>query len=157
MVSEIERALLPKDYAIPVTLYHYTDDNGLEGILRNQEIWATHYKCLNDTSELMSGEQHVEQVLPTIPDTLSDDLERLFAKVVCERYLDRPRVSIVETFVASFSLEADSLPQWRAYGADGHGYAIGFAFAPTANGEIGGDVLPRLHSSKWEVTGLDAR
>jgi hypothetical protein len=32
-------------------LYHYTDQKGLLGILENKEIWSTHLRYLNDTSE----------------------------------------------------------------------------------------------------------
>ena len=33
-------------------LFHYTDHKGLVGILSSQTLWATHYKFLNDTTEL---------------------------------------------------------------------------------------------------------
>ncbi len=33
-------------------VYHYTTQRGLEGILRSQSLHATHYKHLNDQSEL---------------------------------------------------------------------------------------------------------
>lgn len=33
-------------------LYHYTTQDGLIGILDNNCIWATHYKFLNDYSEI---------------------------------------------------------------------------------------------------------
>ena len=35
------------------TLYHYTTWAGLLGILRTQTLWATHYKFLNDYSEIV--------------------------------------------------------------------------------------------------------
>lgn len=34
-------------------VFHYTNRAGLEGILRSQQLHATHYKCLNDTSEML--------------------------------------------------------------------------------------------------------
>ena len=40
-------------------LYHYTDFGGLKGILETQTIWATHYKALNDFSEV----EHMRSVL----------------------------------------------------------------------------------------------
>lgn len=33
-------------------LHHYTDLPGLMGILETQTLWATHYKSLNDFSEI---------------------------------------------------------------------------------------------------------
>ena len=34
-------------------LYHYTTFDGLIGILQTQSLWATHYKFLNDFSEII--------------------------------------------------------------------------------------------------------
>lgn len=34
-------------------LYHYTNLSGLKGILSSQSLWATHYKHLNDQSEML--------------------------------------------------------------------------------------------------------
>ena len=33
-------------------LYHYTNISGLEGIIKSQTLWATHYRGLNDSSEV---------------------------------------------------------------------------------------------------------
>lgn len=44
-------------------LYHYTNLEGLKGIIKNQSLWATHYKCLNDKSEIIL---FVEKRLPQI-------------------------------------------------------------------------------------------
>jgi len=35
----------------PEFLYHYTDQNGLIGILKHKCIWATHSQLLNDLSK----------------------------------------------------------------------------------------------------------
>lgn len=32
-------------------LYHYTNWDGLSGILKTKSLWATHYRFLNDSSE----------------------------------------------------------------------------------------------------------
>lgn len=36
----------------PDELFHYTNINGLKGILETQTLWATHYAYLNDSQEL---------------------------------------------------------------------------------------------------------
>lgn len=41
-----------QDVVVPILLFHYTDFNGLKGIVENREIWATHTGFLNDLSEL---------------------------------------------------------------------------------------------------------
>lgn len=40
----------PNDW--PDELFHYTDINGLKGILGTQTLWATHYAYLNDSQEI---------------------------------------------------------------------------------------------------------
>jgi hypothetical protein len=40
-----------EDQAEPELLYHYTNQMGLLGILKDKCIWATHLRYLNDTSE----------------------------------------------------------------------------------------------------------
>jgi hypothetical protein len=37
---------------IPETLYHYTTQDGLLGILKDQSLWATHILYLNDSMEM---------------------------------------------------------------------------------------------------------
>ena len=43
---------VPEIYEDHPYLYHYTTFEGLVGILATQTLWATHYKALNDSSEV---------------------------------------------------------------------------------------------------------
>lgn len=53
-------------------LFHYTDIAGLEGILKNQTIWATHAAFLNDAREIRLFEERLPEILkPTITDGLA--------------------------------------------------------------------------------------
>ncbi|EJG2383281.1 hypothetical protein HMPREF1144_0490 [Klebsiella sp. OBRC7] len=36
-------------------IYHYTDLNGLKGIIESGSLWATHFSFLNDSNELTHG------------------------------------------------------------------------------------------------------
>lgn len=46
-------------------LYHYTTASGLKGILDRHTLWATHYKLLNDTSEIEHMKRApIERVIP---------------------------------------------------------------------------------------------
>ena len=38
-------------------LYHYTDAAGVQGIIREGNVWATHYRFMNDRTELTEGAQ----------------------------------------------------------------------------------------------------
>jgi hypothetical protein len=53
--------IVKQDDAIP-DLFHYTDANGLLGILRSRSLWATHFQSLNDTSEMHYAIKPVERV-----------------------------------------------------------------------------------------------
>jgi len=46
-----EQSQLSMQEAPDGLLYHYTDEKGLYGILDSGEIWATHYRFLNDLAE----------------------------------------------------------------------------------------------------------
>jgi hypothetical protein len=39
----------------PATIYHYTDDNGLKGIIESGTLWCSDVFYLNDPSELRYG------------------------------------------------------------------------------------------------------
>ncbi|MGA2673692.1 MAG: hypothetical protein ABSE99_10740 [Terracidiphilus sp.] len=59
----------PKDL-----LYHYTDQRGLLGILGSQNIWATHIRYLNDSSEYKLGLDIVKREVSQIKVDPSPDL-----------------------------------------------------------------------------------
>ena len=115
---------------IPKTLYHYTTQRGLFGIIGNQEIWATHHQCLNDTEEFVLAKKLFRREIAKRADTDSDPL---LAETL--HTLDREgEFEDVNLYVASLSAEADSLAQWRAYGGPASGFSLGF--------ETDGIVLP---------------
>ena len=48
-------------------LYHYTTWEGLLGILQTQTLWATHYRFLNDYSELvLIRDKLIDSVVPIV-------------------------------------------------------------------------------------------
>jgi hypothetical protein len=44
-------------------LFHYTGIDGLRGILKSQELWATHARFLNDGAELIEFRKHLPHIL----------------------------------------------------------------------------------------------
>lgn len=112
-------------------LYHYTDMDGLKGILNNKTLWFTDYRHLNDPNELMHGIALAKAILKRRFNGEEPDnyLCRWIDGFLTGRIFDRA----FEFFIASFSRDGDELGQWRAYADDGTGVAIGFApglFAP---------------------------
>jgi hypothetical protein len=108
----------------PKTLYHYTTGVGLRGILQSGVIWLTDIFALNDPSELRHSVNHAEALLHLEART-GHPAATVFAKRFAEIMMDAPS-AVAHFFVASFSENGDDLGQWRAYGDDGRGIALGF-------------------------------
>lgn len=130
-------------------LWHYTTADGLLGIVKSQELWATSIKFLNDREEFSGFFGARLQSL--IADGVNEGVERLIATeegkrrvdaaggrgLVQQGLLEQLATAIcaatlkLEPFVVSFCTVADVadndglLSQWRGYGHDG-GYAIVF-------------------------------
>ena len=133
-------------------LYHYTDFDGLKGIIKSKTIWAIHYSCLNDSQEMLCFEKSLKKYCLKSVAVIIKKL-KIDEKKLSERFLsENPvsgiarlsseilRKSLLETqdetkpFVASFCSVDDKdeyvkknglLSQWRGYGSGG-GYALVF-------------------------------
>jgi len=102
------------------TIYHYTDFHGLIGILKNQSLFATNINFLNDTKEFNHGIELLEYIFNSFPtnEETKGILNHLRSDVKTIYSLDR--------YVTCFSKNGDLLSQWRSYGNQGNGIAIGF-------------------------------
>jgi hypothetical protein len=109
---------------VPRVLYHYTSVAGLCGIVEHRQMWASHCAFTNDPAELHHADDHLRTAVASLVDTACGT-----GKAVLGRFLDSHPAERVyndlDIFVACFSIDGDSLPQWRAYADDGRGYAIG--------------------------------
>lgn len=111
--------------ALPKILYHYTTQSGLLGILSAKKIWATQIHYLNDTKEFWHALEVAEASLSAgIGETeIPDHREKLISlRAGLETLVG------ADTCVVSFSESRDSLGQWRGYGGNQPGFAIGFDF-----------------------------
>lgn len=101
----------------PIIIYHYTDINGLLGMIVTGKIWATHVSRLNDSSEYHHGTKIVadcvRNAMPASSKPLVDKIHSEFKRV--------------ETYVASYSTKHDLLSQWRSYSGGKVGYCFGLA------------------------------
>lgn len=108
----------------PAILYHYTSMAALLSIVKSGRIWATHYRFLNDRSEIITMWNAVEKRLgERIAREKSSELATALS-AVAEAVKGR-RSS--HEFVASFSENGDDLTQWRAYCASEGGVSLGFS------------------------------
>jgi hypothetical protein len=103
-------------------LFHYTNADGLLGILRSRVFWGTDITHLNDSSELEYGIELVRRQL--------DEAARRRAQGKVAALLDAVRENFhsfgwLTAFVSCFCQEGDLLSQWRGYGGSGGGYTIG--------------------------------
>jgi hypothetical protein len=104
-------------------LFHYTTQEGLLGILNNNQIWATHIEYLNDSTELryalkLARDELEKRHRQATEDKEKDKIECLLDELGSHRVLN--------ISVSCLTEERDLLSQWRAYGGKGSGYSIGF-------------------------------
>lgn len=112
--KEVEAATTPPE------LFHYTDANGLLGIIKAGQLWCSDVLCMNDPTEFEYGKRIIAEVLESYRDRLP---EHGFADPTNNLGLgDTWRI-----FTISFCARKDLLSQWRGYGALGGGYAISFS------------------------------
>ena len=132
-------------------LYHYTNTAGLEGIISNNNIRATHVAFLNDWTEFREAftERYVRVLLDSlsaclppnrpgvIDGVLSNRLQEILQIISGESVLDKEKS---EAFVCSFTGASaektgeaaklddpgDRLSQWRGYTPGGQGFSLGF-------------------------------
>ena len=110
--------------ALPETLYHYTSQAGLIGILNTRSIWASKIHYLNDAREFALA-----------LDLARRELERRMHAEPSEKYLGRlellrDKIYTIESInicVCSFSELGDSLSQWRGYGGGRAEFSVGFS------------------------------
>ncbi|MFA4828531.1 MAG: DUF2971 domain-containing protein [Thermodesulfovibrionales bacterium] len=131
-------------------LYHYTTWDGLLGILQTQTLWATHYRFLNDYSEIvLFRDKLVSLILPYVREgyeKLVKQSPHIELKISQEGGLDQViqhdaavvvdtqyRATGDEIYILSFCGQHKNphinsnglLSQWRGYGAGG-GLALVF-------------------------------
>ena len=106
----------------PLILYHYTSLEVLEKITRNGEIWASDIEFLNDSEEYVNAKAFIKHELETRV-AKNEKLRSIVNSYVGQMYHELDHLDL---YVASFSTEGDSLPQWRGYCPNGQGVAIGF-------------------------------
>ena len=125
----------------PQHLYHYTNAEGLYGILRTRTIWATQFDFLNDRSEFSYALEILKERL-----TAQAGVEAS-AKLIPG--LDKWRNLTGAHYVASFCEDGDLLSQWRGYAQTNDGYAIGFK---SGNLSMRGPDLAQLIYSRTKQT-----
>ena len=89
-------------------------------------MWVTHTQYLNDRREFVHAVDLVREEIRRLLDISSTDSAKTESLRRMESALQWPLES-ANVCVCSFSEEQDSLSQWRAYGTETSGFAIGFS------------------------------
>lgn len=110
--------------APPKLLFHYTSPDGIVGILRSKEMWASNSDHMNDSAEHRYAAElarnaigilHMQGFFDKTEQSLCDDMTTWVGSAAMRFYL------------ISFSEKRDLLSQWRAYCPPHGGYSIGFS------------------------------
>jgi hypothetical protein len=109
-------------------VYHYTDTQAFKGVIEKAALWATDFRYLNDSGELVytwaAFVERLEQLL-THP---GDHAEAYWAQLEALRLLNARDLMQFDDamFVACFTELPDEVTQWTGYGDKGRGLALGF-------------------------------
>ncbi len=121
--TRLEGAFGPIDTASPPDLFHYTTGIGLMGILANKQIYATHYRYVNDFAEFDYGREIALRFIR--------DMQTGINHVIVDKMLNdvlnliEAESAVVHYYVACFFCASDDLlSQWRGYASGGIGYSI---------------------------------
>jgi hypothetical protein len=112
---------------IPNTLFHFSDSQGLMGILTSHKVWASNADFLNDSSEPSYALEIIKRAFEEVTSKLhsGSTIERALAgfwKSAMKEYETLgPHI-----YIFCLSEHDDLLSQWRSYGAYGAGYAMAF-------------------------------
>jgi hypothetical protein len=140
----------------PNTIYHYTDDRGLRGIIESGKLWFTDIFDLNDPSELRHGFSFAVKALDdrekSKPTGAAVALAQDFARFLHDGGIEHA----AHFFVCCFSSDGDELVQWRAYADDGRGYALGFSGQKLENEFTQPTGTPTEEHSTFPITYDDA-
>ena len=118
----IDRLASAFDATPPGHLFHYTDLEGVKGIFTSRMLWLSKFTATNDISEIKLAIEHFQSFAARRARALPG-AEGGFLREAAEQLEGFRRTNIC---LASFCEQHDLLSQWRSYGNDGRGVALGF-------------------------------
>ncbi|MEO8393001.1 MAG: DUF2971 domain-containing protein [Chloroflexota bacterium] len=140
------RKIVEENTPDPQTVYHYTNNTGLRGIIENNTLWATHLSFVNDSREIDYGLSLFKKKIEELEKQLQADEKSL---AILKNLITLPiSATTVDTYACSFSRNGDQLSQWRGYTPNTIGYSIGFNDLLLSTGsEFTWSMLPVLYSA----------
>ncbi len=132
MLENFEKYLYKKVFPSkpPETIYHYTTQKGILGIIPSRSMWATQAYFLNDKNEVFLTFKLLENELSRL---IGESQSSHHRSLLNEIKHNLENLSPSHIFTISFCKEGDLLSQWRGYAAQGKGYALGFDLKSLTN------------------------
>lgn len=129
-------------------IYHYTDLQGLKGIIENNSMWATNIHFMNDKNEYIHGLNCFRNTIEHLGDKVLDArLKYLFQQALVNHvdiHQHPDNFKSKHVYSISFCRECDQLSQWRGYG-NSQGVCLEFDEQSLING-IDSEGLSFLHN-----------
>jgi|GEM_PF-4398323 len=107
----------------PPQIAHYTSVETLEAILASGDLRMTHFRYLNDSTEMLHGKQVADCLMGAQVDR-HDATSPFFD--YCRFLFGEVDDTAIQYFVTSFSVLSDSAEMWARYADGGAGVAIAF-------------------------------
>jgi hypothetical protein len=123
-----KRQLLAEQNAATPTvpLYHYTGEEALVGILRHEKLWCFSHLHQSDKKEFEYSLARALNVIRQVGN--SDDFwTKHFCGCLEDMLVTNGLASPFDFYLFSLSRHRDDPGQWREYGRNGQGFAIGVA------------------------------
>ena len=108
---------------------HYTSISGLMGIVKNETIFATNIRFLNDEHEFHHALDLIKNLIPQskiTSDHPNHSLHKEYVNQITQQLKSLDNYQSDGVFTFSFSEEIDLLSQWRGYCPANNGYCIVF-------------------------------
>ena len=102
-------------------IYHYCRPEAFLEIIKARTMWLSAYYVLNDVTERKWGYLVFTKVAKQLQEEVGKQFIGHIMPMINTAYFNSMLM------ISCYSLDADVLSQWRAYGDDGRGFAIGFA------------------------------
>jgi len=101
-------------------VYHYTDTQAFKGVIEKAALWATDFRYLNDSRELVYTWAAFVEKLDQLAEQPGDYSEAYRAQLEALRLLNARDLMQFDDamFVACFTELPDAVSQWTRYGAN---------------------------------------
>lgn len=103
---------------------HYTNLQGLVGIVESNELWLSDHRFVNDELEYEYGKQLAVSVISEIANSGGDSEFSGFIQRLLESIQKRSSQGV---YIGSMSFSPDKLDQWKGYGNSSESICIKFA------------------------------